>query len=159
VSRFCGINLLLRRPRCVFLTAPPLRTPNPHLNPNPNPDPPSQHSTQAVFKHDLGDAPFRLTVPEFSVQPGQLVAVVGRVGAGKSSLLQAIMGNMELVRGGAGVWFDGGLERLSGVGAVLCGGGQVGFKDLELRARGWECIWAALCSLHRSLARSPLLNN
>jgi ABC-type Mn2+/Zn2+ transport system ATPase subunit len=40
-------------------------------------------------------------VPEFSVRPGELVAVVGRVGAGKSSLLQAILGTMDLVSGSA----------------------------------------------------------
>lgn len=54
---------------------------------------------QAVLKHGANDGPFRLQVPEFSVAPGELVAVVGRVGAGKSSLLQAILGNMDLVRG------------------------------------------------------------
>ena len=53
---------------------------------------------QAIFKHPTNDA-FQLRVPDFSVQPGELVAVVGRVGAGKSSLLQAILGNMDLVRG------------------------------------------------------------
>ncbi len=42
---------------------------------------------------------FRLHVPTFAVQPGELVGVVGRVGAGKSSLLQAILGNMSLVCG------------------------------------------------------------
>jgi ATP-binding cassette subfamily C (CFTR/MRP) protein 1 len=61
----------------------------------------------AVFRHETSDSPFRLRVPEFSCQPGELVAVVGRVGAGKSSLLNAIMGNMTLVGGaqaGAGGW-------------------------------------------------------
>jgi ABC-type transport system involved in cytochrome bd biosynthesis fused ATPase/permease subunit len=38
-------------------------------------------------------------VPEFNVQPGELVAVVGRVGAGKSSLIHAILGNMRPVQG------------------------------------------------------------
>ena len=54
---------------------------------------------QATFKH-AGDNPFRLNVPDFSIKPGELVAVVGRVGAGKSSLLQAILGNMTLVSEG-----------------------------------------------------------
>ena len=53
---------------------------------------------EATFQHskDPNDT-FKLQVPEFSIQPGELVAVVGQVGAGKSSLLQAILGNMELV--------------------------------------------------------------
>ena len=33
------------------------------------------------------------------VKPGQLVAVVGQIGAGKSSLIQALLGEMEK-RGG-----------------------------------------------------------
>jgi ABC-type transport system involved in cytochrome bd biosynthesis fused ATPase/permease subunit len=33
-------------------------------------------------------------VPQFSVKPGEVVAVVGRIAAGKSSLVQAILGNM-----------------------------------------------------------------
>jgi ABC-type multidrug transport system ATPase subunit len=53
---------------------------------------------QAVLKHAT-ETPFRLNVPDFSIKPGELVAVVGRVGAGKSSLLQAILGNMTLVSG------------------------------------------------------------
>jgi ABC-type transport system involved in cytochrome bd biosynthesis fused ATPase/permease subunit len=38
-------------------------------------------------------------VPEFSATPGELVAIVGRVGAGKSSLIHAILGNMVPVQG------------------------------------------------------------
>jgi ATP-binding cassette subfamily C (CFTR/MRP) protein 1 len=55
---------------------------------------------QATFKH-LTENPFRLSLPDFSVSPGELVAVVGRVGAGKSSILQAILGNMTLESGEA----------------------------------------------------------
>lgn len=54
---------------------------------------------QAVLKHLQDESPFQLRVPEFSVAPGELVAVVGRVGAGKSSLLQALLGNMTCVEG------------------------------------------------------------
>ena len=35
----------------------------------------------------------------FKVKPGQLVAVVGHVGAGKSSLIQAMLGEMQKVAG------------------------------------------------------------
>uniref|UniRef100_A0A383WNY2 Uncharacterized protein n=1 Tax=Tetradesmus obliquus TaxID=3088 RepID=A0A383WNY2_TETOB len=52
----------------------------------------------AQFKHH-GKENFVLNVPEFSVNPGELVAVVGRVGAGKSSLMSAILGNMQPVQG------------------------------------------------------------
>jgi ABC-type multidrug transport system fused ATPase/permease subunit len=52
----------------------------------------------AQFKHH-GKDNFTLNVPEFSVRPGELVAVVGRVGAGKSSLFQAILGNMQPLGG------------------------------------------------------------
>ena len=51
-----------------------------------------------VFTH-THDRGFKLNVPEFSVRPGEIVAVVGRVGAGKSSLLSAILGNMDKAQG------------------------------------------------------------
>ena len=35
----------------------------------------------------------------FSVKRGQLVTIVGRVGAGKTSMLQALMGEMEKLSG------------------------------------------------------------
>lgn len=54
----------------------------------------------AQFKH-YGKENFTLNVPEFSVAPGELVAVAGRVGAGKSSLIHAILGNMQPVAGSA----------------------------------------------------------
>ncbi len=54
---------------------------------------PGVHIQNAVFTHRGNDA-FKLRIPEFSVKPGELVAVVGRVGAGKSSLFEAILGNM-----------------------------------------------------------------
>lgn len=52
---------------------------------------------QAVLRHETDTSGFTLRVPEFSVKPGELVAVVGRVGSGKSSLLQALLGNMQTV--------------------------------------------------------------
>lgn len=54
----------------------------------------------AQFKH-YGKDNFTLNVPEFTAAPGELVAVVGRVGAGKSSLIHAILGNMQPVSGHA----------------------------------------------------------
>ena len=34
-----------------------------------------------------------------NIKPGQLVAVVGHVGAGKSSLISAVLGEMEKMKG------------------------------------------------------------
>ena len=39
--------------------------------------------------------PFELQVSDFAVRRGELVCVIGRVGSGKSSLLSAILGEME----------------------------------------------------------------
>lgn len=41
------------------------------------------------------EEPFELTVDEFVVRPGELVAVVGNVGSGKSALLAALMGELD----------------------------------------------------------------
>ena len=38
-----------------------------------------------------------------SVKPGQLVAVVGQVGAGKSSLTQALLGEMDKLSGNVSI--------------------------------------------------------
>ena len=54
---------------------------------------------QAVLRHEMDTSGFTLRVPELSVKAGELVAVVGRVGAGKSSILQAMLGNMQTVSG------------------------------------------------------------
>ncbi|KXZ54551.1 hypothetical protein GPECTOR_4g616 [Gonium pectorale] len=56
----------------------------------------------AVFHHP-SNPNWKLHVPRFEVRPGQVVAVVGRIGAGKSSLLQAILGNMAKEHGSLGV--------------------------------------------------------
>jgi ABC-type multidrug transport system fused ATPase/permease subunit len=42
---------------------------------------------------------FTLSVPEFSVDKGEVAAIVGRVGSGKSSVLQALLSKMALVKG------------------------------------------------------------
>ncbi|PAV73684.1 hypothetical protein WR25_18845 isoform A [Diploscapter pachys] len=50
-----------------------------------------------------GGEPSSLKDLHLSVQRGQLITVVGRVGAGKSSLLQALLGEMEKLRGYIGM--------------------------------------------------------
>ncbi|CAM6097000.1 unnamed protein product [Calypogeia fissa] len=49
---------------------------------------------------DLQDEPATLKGINIAVSKGQLTAIVGSVGSGKSSLLQAIIGEMEIVDGG-----------------------------------------------------------
>jgi ABC-type multidrug transport system fused ATPase/permease subunit len=50
---------------------------------------------------EFGETPYKLTLSKINlkVKQGQLVAVVGQVGAGKSSLLSAILGEMEKLQG------------------------------------------------------------
>eukprot|EP00883_Tetradesmus_obliquus_P000567 jgi/Sobl393_1/10597/SZX72300.1 len=62
---------------------------------------PGVHMRNARFKHHSSSSAFTLNVPHFSAAPGELVAVVGRVGAGKSSLLHAVLGNMQPLQGTA----------------------------------------------------------
>ena len=45
--------------------------------------------------HDILLVVLNLCSIDLHVKPGQLVAVVGQVGAGKSSLIQALLGEME----------------------------------------------------------------
>ena len=58
----------------------------------------SDHGTlppQAAFRYNGADGHgFKLSVPSFTCDPGEVVAVVGRVGAGKSAMLDALIGNM-----------------------------------------------------------------
>eukprot|EP00798_Chlamydomonas_sp_ICE-L_P026578 gene26578-18344_t len=62
--------------------------------------PPGVEISKAVLTHPgSGDNSFKLKVPKFSVKPGEVVAVVGRVGAGKTSLIDAILGNMDTIQG------------------------------------------------------------
>lgn len=68
---------------------------------------PQASEPQAVIKdaelHYGNPAEFTLTVPEFEVKPGEVVAVVGRVGCGKSSILQAILNKMTVAKGNVAV--------------------------------------------------------
>jgi ABC-type multidrug transport system fused ATPase/permease subunit len=58
--------------------------------------PPSHHH---AIQHGLTVcAPYTLNNVEIHIRRGLLVAVVGRVGAGKSSLLNALLGEMNKVR-------------------------------------------------------------
>ena len=54
--------------------------------------------TDAAFAFRAGGAP-ALRVPELRVRAGALVVVVGRIGAGKTALLSALLGEMHRVRG------------------------------------------------------------
>ncbi|KAF8071336.1 abcC3 [Scenedesmus sp. PABB004] len=56
----------------------------------------------AKLHYDRPDE-FTLSVPEFEVKPGEVVAVVGRVGSGKSSVLQAILNKMTVAEGSVAV--------------------------------------------------------
>lgn len=48
---------------------------------------------------------------EFAVEPGQLVALVGPSGTGKTSLLFALAGHLRGANGSCEVWFDDGTRR------------------------------------------------
>lgn len=58
------------------------------------------HSLASTASSDTQRGP-TITLQDitFSVEPGQLVAVVGSVGSGKSSLLSAVLGEMEPING------------------------------------------------------------
>ncbi|GLC60118.1 hypothetical protein PLESTB_001575900 [Pleodorina starrii] len=55
--------------------------------------PPGVRIDNAVYHHP-SNPNWHLHIPRFEVRPGQVVAVVGRISSGKSSLVQAILGNM-----------------------------------------------------------------
>ncbi|EFJ46358.1 ABC transporter [Volvox carteri f. nagariensis] len=67
-------------------------------------DPPKSKDVEAKFENAVLSYPgskedFRLQIPNFSVKSGEVVAVVGRVGSGKSSIFQAILNHMTLESG------------------------------------------------------------
>ena len=55
---------------------------------------------EAKFKH-LSGGPYELSVPELRLAEGQLYVVVGATASGKSSLLQALLGQMTVTAGAA----------------------------------------------------------
>ncbi|KAG2483865.1 hypothetical protein HYH03_017317 [Edaphochlamys debaryana] len=67
-------------------------------------DPPKSKDVEARFENAVLSYPgskedFRLNIPKFEVKPGEVVAVVGRVGSGKSSIFQAVLNHMHLESG------------------------------------------------------------
>ena len=56
-------------------------------------------ASEASFAWDLPSTTPTLSHIQMEVLPGQLVAVVGPVGSGKSSLLSAMLGEMERLQG------------------------------------------------------------
>ncbi|KAG2426904.1 hypothetical protein HXX76_012691 [Chlamydomonas incerta] len=64
--------------------------------------PPGAAIENGVFHHP-SNPNWHLHVPRFEVKPGEVVAVVGRIAAGKSSLVQAILGNMVKEHGSCNV--------------------------------------------------------
>ena len=92
--------------------------------------------------HHPSNPNWKLSVPKFDVRPGQVVAVVGRIGAGKSSLISAILGQMNKDHGSMQVggsisyvpqnpW----LQNLSLKENVVFG--EVGGLGLRTRGRSW----------------------
>ena len=55
--------------------------------------------SNASFKWDSEDTKPILTKINLDVKPNQLIAIVGRVGCGKSSILSALLGEMQLIEG------------------------------------------------------------
>ncbi|GLI63446.1 hypothetical protein VaNZ11_006418 [Volvox africanus] len=67
-------------------------------------DPPKSKVVEARFENTVLSYPgskedFRLQIPTFEVKSGEVVAVVGRVGSGKSSIFQAILNHMTVESG------------------------------------------------------------
>ncbi|KAL0564979.1 hypothetical protein V5O48_017054, partial [Marasmius crinis-equi] len=73
---------------------------NPGLKKSAKPEDPSNEKADSSSPKPLQeDKPFGLQNLSFSVRKGSFVAVVGRVGSGKSSILQALVGEMRRERG------------------------------------------------------------
>ncbi|KAF8656809.1 hypothetical protein AX16_002359 [Volvariella volvacea WC 439] len=61
---------------------------------------PKANEKQPTGKQKADEEPFRVKHIDITVQRGQLVAIVGPVGSGKTSLLQGIIGEMRRTAGG-----------------------------------------------------------
>ena len=59
-------------------------------------------SDESSTKSDLPKKPFELKDIEFEIPKGQFIAVIGQVATGKSSLISAILGEMELIENDLG---------------------------------------------------------
>ena len=68
----------------------------------------STHTHTRAHTHTPHTSCLSLPSINLKVKPGQLVAIVGQVGAGKSSLLSAMLGEMERVQGNVSVRVRGG---------------------------------------------------
>ncbi|KAH6913154.1 ABC protein [Coprinopsis sp. MPI-PUGE-AT-0042] len=64
-------------------------------------DKPKLETDKAILEqeHPLSDSPFKLEDIQMKIPRGSLIGIVGRVGSGKSSLLQAMIGEMKRVSG------------------------------------------------------------
>jgi ABC-type protease/lipase transport system fused ATPase/permease subunit len=59
--------------------------------------------TDATFSYPESRDDFKMHIPKFEVRPGEVVGIAGRVGSGKTTVLQAILGHIVCERGGISV--------------------------------------------------------
>ncbi|KAL0059429.1 hypothetical protein AAF712_013819 [Marasmius tenuissimus] len=64
-----------------------------------DPTPAATEKPTTTEEKSQGDGPFALKNLRFSIERGSFVAIVGRIGSGKSSILQALVGEMRRERG------------------------------------------------------------
>ncbi len=94
-----GYDCKLPQPTITAATADPTRTtqPNRH-NCRPNPQ-----ENAILTHHKSGADDFKLHIPRFEVKPGEVAAIIGRVGSGKSSVFTAVLDNMRVEGGNVAV--------------------------------------------------------